>query len=149
MKSVLCYAEGPLPYELLAVTRGPSPPQATHPPPISTPHWGPFRPPMGGSNRYASQTSKVMLTSSSTREQAVKHSGLEGFFRASSADRNRLRFPEVPAIHPEPLNREMAVYFWWNINAVSIHFSCWLDLEAQEVMLMASKTEISILKETV
>lgn len=66
---------------------------------------------MGGSNRYASQTSKVMLTSSSTREQAVKHSELEGFFRASGADRNCLGFPEVPVIHSEPLNRKITVYF--------------------------------------
>lgn len=107
------------------ITRGPSPPQATHPPPISAPHWGPFRPPVGGSNRYASQTSKVMLTSSSTREQAVKHSGLEGFFRASFFRQELLWFPEVPAIHSEPLNRKIAVYFRWNITAVSLHFSCW------------------------
>lgn len=78
------------------ITRGPSPPQATRPPPISAPHWGPFRPPVGGSNRYASQTSKVMLTSSSTREQAVKHSGLEGFFRASFFRQELLSVPRGP-----------------------------------------------------
>lgn len=104
----------------------PSPGHLHPPTPLSTPHQGPFSPLVGGSNRYASESSKAMLTSSPTRERPVKHqsSGASSGPQTGTA----VGTPRVPAIHIHI--RFNAQFLFNSIGDWIRKFKkwCWLDL---------------------